>query len=353
MAARLRSYTLDSEPALNGRRSPASSFLSMFSRSSRSPAQSRPRTNSSLSFQSIRSTDDVDNDVLGEYMATQFVPETSESRIATHSRDPHYTRTIEHPRYFVDMLMKAANLDKINNASGERILPDALIRRIKNMMVPELVINAVQKRDASYLLGLAQSPCTSEWVKTTERTINGYNQVLEDPSSSDDDRAQALRSSASFCLNIATILLDGIDIGNWDNFSWAIPADLIPQRKLTAGETPAVKYIRDRNLRPTNVKHTPTARGRFGTCGLYFQEHKAAFRKPVQAKPVENSTNLPDEYGTMPVSVPRKSNENAPDEWGQVAARVQVPVRAQVPARGGTKTRRSKHRKASTRRQRR
>jgi len=322
----------------------------MFSRSSHSPAQSRSRSNSSLSFQSIRSTDEIDADVLGEYITTQFFPETSQQRIAVHARDPHYARSIEHPRYFVDMLMGAANLDKIKNAASERILPDALIRRIKNMMAPEMVINAVQKRDASYLLGLAQSPCTSEWVKTTERTINNFNRILEDPSSSEEDRAATIRLSASFCLNIAQILLDGIDIANWDNFSWDLPQGLRTQRNLTAGETPAIRYIRDRNLRPKNVKNDPTARGRFGACGSFFQEHNAALRRPIPSMSDgnsnnvsdENSNNVSDEYGTMPVPVPRIRHENAPNTWGQ------------VPPRGGKKTRRSKQcRNAKTRRQRR
>ena len=351
MFGRLRSFTLE-DPS--GRGSPATvpssaastsptSLLSIFSRSGRSPAQSRSRANSSLSVQSASSTDDIDAEVLGEYMTTQFYPETSPGRIAVHARDPHYARTLEHPRYFVDMLMSVANLDKIKNPAGERILPDTLIRRIKNMMVPELVINAVQKRDASYLLGLAQSPCTSEWVKRTGRTINNFNQILEDPSSSEEDRAQALRLSASFCLNIAQILLDGIDIGNWDNFSWDLPRHLITQRSQTAGETPAVKYIRDQNLRPKNVKNDPTARGRFGACGAYFREHNAALRASV---PNSSINNVPDEYGTMPVPVPRIPHENGPNTWGQ------LPAPPQVPPRGG-KTRRSKRRKTSTRRARR
>jgi hypothetical protein len=204
-------------------------------------------------------------------------PETSPQRLVTTSKDPHFSLAIETPDKYADLLLRVANLHKIKTADNKhQLLNDTLIARIRAMLTPELITTAVKRRPATYLLGLAQSPCTSEWIKSTERTLQNYTSILEDPQSGPEDKALIEPLMSSFLLNIATVLLDGIDVANWDNFAWNIPSNILQQRTESGTEAPAVKRIRDVNLRPLNVKNSETAQRRFPACGEYFRAHTAA-----------------------------------------------------------------------------
>jgi len=217
-----------------------------------------------------------DKAALNAYMQSHR-PETSPQRLLTTSRDPHFSLAIETPDKYADLLIRVANLDKIKTSDNiHQLLNDTLISRIRAMMIPELITTAVKRRPATYLLGLAQSPCTSEWIKTTERTLQNYTSILEDPQAGPEDKAPIEPLMSSFLLNIATVLLDGIDIANWDNFAWDIPTNILQQRGDSNTEAPAVARIRNVNLRPLNVKNSETARRRFPACGAYFRAHTAA-----------------------------------------------------------------------------
>jgi len=206
-----------------------------------------------------------------------YSPETSPQRLVTTSQDPHFSLAIENPDKYADLLLRVANLDKIKTADGkQQLLSNTHITRIRAMMTPELITTAVKRRPATYLLGLAQSPCTSEWIKSTERTLQNYSSILNDPQSAPEDKAPIEPLMSSFLLNIATVLLDGIDIANWDNFAWNIPTNILQRRSSSDTESPAVKRIRDVNLRPLNVKNSETAKRRFPACGEYFRAHTAA-----------------------------------------------------------------------------
>jgi len=288
-AARLASFDESAVPTQappSSRGSPLSFF---FGRSRASTAatmnnvqtMSRPRSSTRNSTFSFLSTSRPDYEVsdtatLEEYMQKSYIPETSELRLDVVGEDPHYAGALSRPDKFADLLINVANLDKIKGSDGQRLLDDTMIERIRRMMVPELVINAVKRRKATYLLGLAQSPCTKEWLKSTERTLKQYSDTLTDPRADEDDRAHIGPLMSTFLLNIATLLLDGIDIANWDNFAWDIPANILSRRGHAESEPVAIGMIRNMNLRPTNVKNSEVARGRFPQCGDYFRAHTAA-----------------------------------------------------------------------------
>ena len=273
--------TPSAESSRNSSRASPLSFL--FGRSRASTGNnSRPRAltrNSPFSFLSVSKASEYeasDSAALNSYMQS-YQPETSPQRLVTTSRDPHFRLAIENPDKYADLLLRVANLDKIKTANNKyQLLSDTLIARIRDMMTPELITNAVKRRPATYLLGLAQSPCTSEWIKSTERTLQNYSSILNDPQSGPEDKAPIEPLMSSFLLNIATVLLDGIDVANWDNFAWNIPTNILKKRTESGTEAPAVKRIRDVNLRPLNVKNSETAQRRFPACGEYFRAHTVA-----------------------------------------------------------------------------
>jgi hypothetical protein len=371
-------------------------------------SRSRAPSTVSLEEQQQQMIDRIDEQVLNAYlqeMHSNSDPEI-DFRTWTHQMDKDYRAATRDPLAFADRLMGAAQLDNITNETGGRIISDDLIARIKRMMVPELVSKAVNQRNASYLLELAGSRCTAQWLTSTEGTISGHNRMLQEAQESEVEgaREDIIRLTASFCLNVALILLDGIDIANWENFYWpSLDQDLLETRAVVGRESPAVTYIRSFEIKPANVKNDPVARRRFSECSQYFRErypewkHSEVLRHPLvlpgaqRARPaaqmagpegqmarpegqmaspaaqmaspegqmarpaaqmaspaaqmarpaaqlMTNNTNVPDEYGTMPVPVPRQFAENVPDKWGQ------------LPPKGGRKTRRSKRRLAKTRR---
>ena len=256
-------------------------FLSMFSRSRASTAQDPLELPHPGLFHRKLTRDELchesDEQFLKIYMS-KFVPETSEQRISHSSQDTHYMEAVQSPEKFVNLLLRVANLDKILGSDGSPLISLKIIERVRKMMIPALVINAVKMRKGTYLLGLAQSACTSEWIKSSERTITQYARILDNPESPDEDVQFALPASSSFCLALAKVLLEGVDIVNWDNFKWPIQQNVLSQRSAEeTAEAPAIKLIRNGNLKPLNIKDDETAQQRFKQCAKYLREHQKLY----------------------------------------------------------------------------
>lgn len=175
--------------------------------------------------------------------------------------DVWYNRAIHTPNFFADMLISSSNIAKFK--VNDMLMFDAEdILKIRKYLVPDLIKAAVKTRKASYLLEIASSPCFEEIITKDHKKFFRLKKGVSNASLPEEEKRTYMEAMQAYYANVALLLMSGVDIGNWDNLIWAIPAEI--------GEGDKLKYIFDNHLIPTGVKPDEIAQQRFARCSPYI-----------------------------------------------------------------------------------
>jgi hypothetical protein len=190
--------------------------------------------------------------------------------------DIWYSRAINTPNAFADMLIKSSNVSHFK-VDGNLLFDEEDILKIRSYLTPEVIKAAVNTRRASYLLEIARSPCFEEVVLKDSAKFLRFKTGSMNESFNESERKGFADGLPAFYANTALLLLDGADIGNFDNLEWDIPPHI--------SETDRLTYIFDNHLIPTGVKANETAQKRFPRCAPYLRRRSDA-EKPMSNDPV-------------------------------------------------------------------
>lgn len=175
--------------------------------------------------------------------------------------DIWYNRAMQTPNSFADMLILSSNIANFK-VDGMPMFDAEDISKIRNYLVPDLIKASVKTRKASYLLEIARSPCFEEIITKDSAKFFRLKNGSTDASLPEDERQVYMDALPGYFANVALLLMSGVDIGNWDNLKWPIPAEIEEADKL--------KYIFDNHLIPAGVKPDEIAQQRFARCAPYL-----------------------------------------------------------------------------------
>jgi len=201
-------------------------------------------------------------------------PKNSTPKNSTPKNSINYSShnsALNNPSNYAKLLLNTAQLNRILGNDNKQLIDNNMINIILSLMTPDLVRLALKNRNSTYLLGLAQSSCTKEWIKSNEKYITRIKDSLK--SANLNVKNAANNQLNTFCISIAKMLLDGVDILNWDNLKWPIPEDIV-----FSTQEEKIKYIIDNNLTPLNIKNNSTAKQRFPKCSEYLRAHSSILK---------------------------------------------------------------------------
>jgi hypothetical protein len=209
---------------------------------------------------------------LASTLAKAYAPKREDIK-----EDMWYSRAIDTPNTFADMLIKSSNIAHFK-VDGKLLFDEEDITKIRSYLTPEVIKAAVNSRKASYLLEIARSPCFEEVVIKDSAKFLRFKSGSMNESFNEAERKGFADGLPAFYANTALLLLDGADIGNFDNLEWDVPSHISESDKL--------KYIFDNHLIPTGVKPNETAQKRFPRCAPYLRRRSAAELSSLANDPV-------------------------------------------------------------------
>lgn len=179
------------------------------------------------------------------HFLTSFLQKAYVPQRANIKSDIWYSRAVETPYAFAEMLIKSSNVTHFK-VDGNPLFDEEDIKKIRSFLTPEVIRAAVNARRPSYLLEIARSPCFEEVILKDSAKFLRFKNGAANASLNEPERKAYADGLPGFYGNVAEMLLDGADIGNFDNLEWDIPANVAEGNRL--------KYIYDNHLIPTGVK---------------------------------------------------------------------------------------------------
>lgn len=200
------------------------------------------------------------------HFLTSFLQKAYVPQRANIKSDIWYSRAIDTPNAFAEMLIKSSNVTHFK-IDGKLLFDEEDMKKIRSFLTPEVIRAAVNARRPSYLLEIARSPCFEEIILKDSAKFLRFKNGATNASLNEPERKAYADGLPGFYGNVAEMLLDGADIGNFDNLEWDIPANV--------AEGDRLKYIYDNHLIPTGVK-PGVAMKRFSRSDPYLRRRSRA-----------------------------------------------------------------------------
>lgn len=175
---------------------------------------------------------------------------------------PLYKEAIVNKDKFIDMLISVSLLHGLTNKDGERLVDDTIISMVKRFLEINIRV-CLDRRSPEYLLLMAASPCTRDWIihqRNPHPNINFTHMLNESIAAQDIDGFKgALMFGLGYACELGAILSNGIDIINFDSFIWS---------------SPDLKTVLQKQEIPLNLKSTELIQKRYPSCATFFQNSK-------------------------------------------------------------------------------
>jgi len=172
---------------------------------------------------------------------------------------PLYKEAIVNKEKFINMLISASLLSALTNKEGTRVVDDTIIRMVHRFLEINIRV-CLDRRNPEYLLLLAESLCTRDWIihqRNPHPNINFTNMLNAAIASHDIDAYKAaLMYGLGYACEIGAILSNGVDIINFDSFDWP---------------SPDLKTVLEKQEIPLNLKQTELIQKRYPSSAKFFQ----------------------------------------------------------------------------------
>lgn len=188
----------------------------------------------------------------------KYLSENIQLEDESYKERPLFRDAIINKTRYIQSLISAANLEIMKGDDGLITFNKTLINMIKRYLDP-IIRLCIERRNPEYLLLLAASPCTIAWLKNEElqKQITRFNGMLEDAVDAKDidNFKAALLYGFGTATEVAVILCEGVDIVNFDSFSWTVPD---------------MKTALEKQAIPTGVKADELLQKRYPACQTFF-----------------------------------------------------------------------------------